>query len=190
MKKILFFTFLFLFSLNTNFSFAQEMKDSSTSAEVTKEINYTLPYPGLLPDNPLYFLKSIRDGIVNFLISDPVKKADFNLLQADKHLSEGVMLFDKGKEKYRLAVAAVLKGENYFNEAIKQIDRARKQKKETGNFEERLYQAALKHEEVLKNLQIKARGDIKESLNIQMKRAVNHQKRVKQLTSQIQEKKQ
>ncbi|HSW97310.1 MAG TPA: hypothetical protein VLF89_05800, partial [Candidatus Saccharimonadales bacterium] len=36
-----------------------------------KQIQYDLPYPGLLPDNPLYSLKVLRDKIVEFFISDP-----------------------------------------------------------------------------------------------------------------------
>ncbi|MBI2031655.1 MAG: hypothetical protein HYT08_03505 [Candidatus Levybacteria bacterium] len=182
MKKILFLLVFFSFySFSINFSFAQGAQDSTASAEVTEEIKYALPYPGLLPDNPLYFLKAIRDRVVNFLISDSVKKADFNLLQADKRLNEGVMLFEKGKAKHSLAVTTVSKAENYFDEAIRQINQAKEQKKETKDITGRLYQAALKHEEVIKNLEVKAEGQIKDGLKSQAQRVAGFQKRVKEL---------
>jgi hypothetical protein len=53
---------------------------------------YTLPYPGILSDNPLYFLKTIRDRIMEWLITDPLRKIDFYLLQSDKNLNAGIML--------------------------------------------------------------------------------------------------
>ena len=49
--------------------------------------NYLLPYPGMLPDNPLYMLKAMRDRVINFLIADSQKKAEFYLLQSDKRLN-------------------------------------------------------------------------------------------------------
>ena len=33
-----------------------------------EKIAYNLPYPGLLPDNPLYLAKVVRDRIADFLI--------------------------------------------------------------------------------------------------------------------------
>lgn len=62
-------------------------------------VEYTLPYPGMLPNNPLYFLKKIRDSIIEFLISDPVHKAEFYILQADKKLNMGIALSDMGKSE-------------------------------------------------------------------------------------------
>jgi len=151
MKKILLILVFFsLFSFNA--SFAQESQDSTGSAQANKEINYTLPYPGLLPDSPLYFLKAIRDRAKNMLISDPLKKSDFNLLQADKRLNEGSMLFAKGEVKYNLAVTTISKGENYFDEAIKQVNQAKEQGKDINNLTARLYQSSFKHEEIIKKL--------------------------------------
>ncbi len=60
-------------------------------------IEYVLPYPGLLPTHPLYFIKSLRDSVIEFLITDAVSKADFYILQADKKLNMGVVLHGTGK---------------------------------------------------------------------------------------------
>jgi len=182
MKKIIFlFVFLLAFFLSLNFSFAQEFQESTVSAENVKEINYALPYPGLLSDNPLYVFKILRDAIVNFLISDPIKKADFNLLQADKRLNEGLMLFAKGEAKYKLGVAVIAKGESYFDEAIKQIEWARKQKKQTKSILENLYQSALKHEELLESLKSRLEGSMRKEIERQRQRASKHKEKVKEL---------
>ena len=72
-------------------------QDASSSGKII-QIQYELPYPGILPDNPLYFLKAIRDNVLGFFITDPLKKADYSLLMADKRLqsakARGYTLFD------------------------------------------------------------------------------------------------
>src|SRR5690242_14285884 len=57
---------------------------AETPTPVTND--YTMPYPGLLPDSPLYSLKVFRDRVISFFISDPLKRSSFDLLQADKRL--------------------------------------------------------------------------------------------------------
>src|SRR5260370_38981843 len=95
MKKLIFtisytiFIFMFIFGLPV---FAKTATDSS-------KMDYQLPYPGILPDNPLYELNALRDRIYGFLISDPLKKSEFDLLQADKRLAVGISLFNKGKKE-------------------------------------------------------------------------------------------
>ncbi len=57
-----------------------------------------LPYPGLLPDSPIYFLKSARDKVIGYFIFGEDKKALYALTLADKRLSEAKALFDKGED--------------------------------------------------------------------------------------------
>ncbi|MBI3576483.1 hypothetical protein HY086_00365, partial [Candidatus Gottesmanbacteria bacterium] len=66
------------------------------NAMMVAKVEYLLPYPGILPDNPLYFLKAARDKIIEFLIADPVRKAEFYILQSDKRLGMTSMLLEKG----------------------------------------------------------------------------------------------
>jgi hypothetical protein len=40
-----------------------------------QKIDYDLPYPGLLPDHPLYFIKAGRDKITELITRDNIKKA-------------------------------------------------------------------------------------------------------------------
>lgn len=51
-----------------------------------ESIVYDLPFPGILPTHPLYFLKTFRDSLIEMMITSDVKKAEFYILQADKRL--------------------------------------------------------------------------------------------------------
>ena len=70
------------------------MESTSGAKMDSDSSDYFLPYPGILPNHPLYFLKDIRDRIIEMLIADPERKAEFYLLQSDKWLSAGVALID------------------------------------------------------------------------------------------------
>ncbi len=182
MKKIIFFTiFVFaLFVFNTQVIFAQGNTGATNSAQTTK-VEYALPYPGLLPDNPLYFLKAIRDRIVGFFISDPLKKADFDLLAADKRLSAGIMLFAKGKSRDQLAQSTISKGENYFEQAISEAIQAKNQGEDNKDILARLYNSSLKHQEVIKSLEDKSSGNLKDEFKTLEQRTEKFQNQVKSL---------
>lgn len=115
-KKISIFLYFFLFFLifpGTTLLANSENNISSNSANV----NYYMPWPGILPDNPLFFIKTIRDKIVETLISnDHIKKIEFDLIEADKTIYESKLMGDKGK--FYLAKKSALKGENYFTKLV------------------------------------------------------------------------
>lgn len=173
---------LFLFSVAASSAvFAQEQDVEGAAISPTPTpIKYELPYPGLLPDSPLYFLKTARDRLINFLIADPLKKAEFNLLQADKRLQAGVYLFKK-QGKQRLAESTISKGENYFEQAIREVEKAKNQGRDTVSILEKLSLAAKKHQEVLEELENKSPADVKGSIVLLRERAVNFEKQVNSL---------
>lgn len=88
---------------------------------------YQFPWPGILPDHPLYKLKVLRNKIIAKIIYSPVKRVEFDLLMADKTLYASKLLLDKGEGD--LAKETALKGENYFSVLVADYARA-KQKKE------------------------------------------------------------
>ena len=57
-----------------------------------EKVIYNLPYPGLLPDSPLYITKIARDRITDFLTRDNLKKAELYLLYSDKRASMSLVL--------------------------------------------------------------------------------------------------
>ena len=100
-----------------------EKEKEATQSSQPEIDEYPLPYPGILPDNPLHFLKALRDRIILMLMSDPVKEAEFNLLTSDKRIYAAQLLADKGKgqlsistlSKIRLVVSALISAcENNF----------------------------------------------------------------------------
>ncbi|MBI2028420.1 MAG: hypothetical protein HYT07_02310 [Candidatus Levybacteria bacterium] len=155
-KNFLFATLILVFFLNVNgnITYAKEYsEDNLNSTPQTEEqqstpaaiINYDLAYPGVLPDHPLYKLKVLRDRISLALISDPMKKIDFYLLQADKGILASAMLIDKNK--IDLAKQTALKAEHNYT-LLAQILYSQR-KKPDADFFKKLKTASLKHQEVL-----------------------------------------
>lgn len=85
---------------------------SITAQRHEEKIAYTLPYPGITPDHPLYFLKALRDRGVEFITRDPIKRAQLYLLYSDKRFAMADAVSEKGKIK--LAITTLSKAEKYF----------------------------------------------------------------------------
>jgi len=64
-----------------------------------KKVIYDLPYAGILPDNPFFILKQVRDSVQVFLTRDRMKKAEMLLLSSDKKINMALQLSAKGKNK-------------------------------------------------------------------------------------------
>lgn len=172
MRKVLWAIFLLLF-FQVSVVIAQE---NSTDSSTTARVNYELPYPGILPDHPLYFLKVIRDRVIKFLINDPIKKAEFNMLTSDKRLYAGAFLVDKGK--YQLAVSTISKSNNYFFEVIDQLNRAREEGKNTSDLLKKMKLSALKHKETIEDLEERIDKKYLRELTEEKKRAEDFEKSV------------
>lgn len=183
MKKasfLLIFVLAFFF-LGSQASLAQSDISKDAVPLSPTPVEYQLPYPGLLPDNPLYFLKVARDRIIGFLISDPLKKAEFNLLTADKRLNAGVYLFNSRQGKEDLVLSTISKGENYFEESIIKAREAKKQGMDTVNILRRLSLSAKKHQEVLKELEAKSPKNKKQGFILLEKRVEDFEKTIDEL---------
>lgn len=142
---------------------AQEATSSSDTQDVlgVQTVDYTLAYPGLLPDNPLYPLKALRDKIVGFLIADPIKKAEFDVLQADKRLEASWMLYQKRPLQENLVIDTLAKGENYFAEGIDQVTFAKKQGQVTTDILGTMETSNKKHLEIINDMQAQASGELR-----------------------------
>lgn len=177
MKRIIFALILF-FSLSA-VAFAQEESPSPTPSPSPAPVQYVLPYPGLLPGHPLYPIKAGRDKIIEFLITDPLKKADFYILQADKRLNAGILLSQQGK--WEVAEETISKGENYLEMATGKTRSAKEASQPIDERIIRLHLSALKHQEVLKMLSKEAKGEVKGRLENDLKRAQEIDKEVEKL---------
>lgn len=134
---------------------------------VDSRVNYELPYPGILPDNPLYRVKSARDSIMQWMMRDNIKKAHLRLQISDKKVRGAQMLL-KDKD-YKRAEDILEDGEQMFEKAIEDALNAKEQgASPTSEFKEKLKFSNLKHKEVIidiiKSVPASARDGFRESL--------------------------
>ncbi len=120
--------------------------------------------------------------MISFLISDSLRKAEFDILQADKRLSGGVKLVEK--KNYVLAESTFSKGLNYFESGIGNIQQAKKEGRDIKPLWQRMKLSIGKHAEIFSNL-IKTEPKEKEGyFQESLKRATRYQARVKELMPQ------
>lgn len=133
-------------------------------------VDYTMPYPGLLPDNPLYSLKVLRDRLISFFISDPLKRSSFDLLQADKRLEGAYYLQQKGGTYDSLVGTTASKAENYFDEALQQVKLAKEMGEDVNPQIGTLHAADLKHTQIIMKMITSASPSLQQNLQQQVKR--------------------
>jgi hypothetical protein len=170
-----------IFSAFSGASYAKELAEDSPSPTPSPTIAYTLPYPGILPGNPIYPVKVLRDRLVEFFISDTLKKAEFYLLQGDKHISAGQLLVDKDHKNYPLAESTISKGENYMQLALDQIPDIKATQRDERELLNRMVTAFKKHQEVIRDLEKTAPLEIKDKLAASRERAIDMQKTAESL---------
>ena len=113
-----------------------------------QRIEYPLPSPGMLTDHPLYFLKLVRDKILEYLITDQVKKVEFDILQADKFLSMSEIQFrSPGKTGY--VAKTLTRSAEYSEKALADIEKIKTSGKSyRTDLKEKLLKSIGKHIEV------------------------------------------
>lgn len=147
-------------TISPEFAFSQAPRKETPgpTPKATKEVNYYLAYPGILPDHFLWPAKALRDKIWLFLTTDPKKKSELLLLLSDKRIGATKALFEGGKTG--LAVSTALKAEQYLEEAVKEEKKAREKGFDTREILSRqLILSALKHREILELMYEKAGDD-------------------------------
>lgn len=115
------FLVVVLLTLGHKPSYAKnDLMSATDSATVsTSSSEYKLPHPGMLPDNPLYKIKTLRDKIMIFFIRDPKNRAEKHIQLADRQLYEALKVAEKGD--IPLAVHTAFKGEHQMTLATSQI---------------------------------------------------------------------
>ena len=131
---------------------ASSVPKTLTGGDPKGTSSYELPYPGMLPDNPLYFLKVIRDNLTAFFISKPLAKATFDLLQSDKEVEASYLLVTREQGKGELALKTFSQAENYFEDALKQTHSAKKQGYNIIDISKQLQEAQQKHVQMLQSV--------------------------------------
>ena len=115
----------------------------------TRVLDYELPYPGLLPDSPLYAIKSIRDSLVMLVTQGDLEKAKIYLELSDKEIAMADPLAKKGKIK--LAVKMITESQESFTKVVSHVEKAEASKEKT-DFISEIKKANLKHREAMETL--------------------------------------
>ena len=150
---------------------------ASTSAGLVK-MEYYLPYPGILPDSPLYKIKALRDKIDLWFTFNPVEKATKELQYADKRINAAIFLMQGGKAS--LGVSTATKAEKYLESAAGLAVGEEKSGKDVKSLLLQLDKSAEKHREVLGELILKVAGNDRKALEAAVSTNQAADERVKQ----------
>lgn len=163
-------------------SFAQQSNTSeSSSPTVVASDDYQFPYPGILPDNPLYLFKVVRDRLVDLFISDPLRKSQFYLLESEKRFNAGLYLLKAQNGKEQLTYSTISKGNNYLEQSIQKAEEAKKAGTDILDQAKNINRSIAKQREVLMSLIQKGSKSLKESLTVSDNRLKLLEKRAKSL---------
>lgn len=126
-------------------------KDQKVLGDEDVSIDYFFSYPGrVLPDNPLWPIKALRDKLWIFVTTNTSKKAELLLLFADKRLVSARILYER--EKPEVALSTLTKAEKYLEEATIAETKSRQEGGDTSELLLKLSMASLKHMEVIEEL--------------------------------------
>lgn len=128
-------------SADTKFAYSPMVLSEKVESSKPLTVDYLLAYPGKInPDNPLWYLKVLRDKAWYVVTLNPSKKAELNLLFADKRLNSSLELFKNNKPD--LGTSTLTKSQKYLEKAEILMG-------DDKDFYKKLATASLKHREVI-----------------------------------------
>ncbi|NTU46916.1 hypothetical protein HGA88_04800 [Candidatus Roizmanbacteria bacterium] len=135
----------FFLGLNIPLSYSQQ------PTPFGQKIVYELPYPGLTPDSPFYWMKSVRDMCTDFFTRDLLKKSELYLHLSDKRIAMAITLAKQGKNK--LAISTVKEAEELAAKIPNLFVESKKQgANPSGELISRVKLSAEKHKELIEEL--------------------------------------
>lgn len=109
--------------------------------------NYVLPYPSTMPGSIFYKIHLVEEVVLQYWYFGDFGQFTYNLKESDKYLVEAKTLFEYNQ--YLLGYKALLKSDQYFLKTLPDLALAKKHGKSITDNRLILSQAALKHREVL-----------------------------------------
>ena len=148
---LLIFFFVLHATRSSVFALPNLQKVVITTPVQTNTIMYALPFPGMLPNHPLYVFKRLRDTLIEKMITNDVKKAEFYILQADKRLQMSVVL-SSGKTE---SLAETMRNDAfmYREKSLSMLTKAAEKNTVIPRYVlEKLLLSSQKHKEVLQDM--------------------------------------
>lgn len=102
--------------------------DRDASDKLVYDITFNSYYHGnVLPDNPLWNLKVVRDRLWILVTTDPAKRSELYLMLADKRLGAASYLFLN--KKTDLGISVLTKAEKYLEASVDCEQEAKRENK-------------------------------------------------------------
>lgn len=152
---------------NASIRYAFTAPAGPTTENVSTNVNYLLAFPGLvLPDNVLWPVKVVRDKLWLVFAADPAKKAEIDLLLADKRIGSAIDLFQRNKPN--LGYSTLTKSEIYLQNAQAEAKKAQSNGEDVGALMQKIALASLKHVQVSQQILALAPDDAKPQVILTM----------------------
>lgn len=155
--------------------------ETDTALEIqSKDIDYDLPFAGLLPDSPFYMIKQARDHLYVFFTRDNIKKAELLLHLTDKKIGMAQQLADKSK--WDLVVQTLQDSENDVEKMLFSMETAQKiGSSPTPEFIIEAKTSSQKHEEIMEDFLGKAPHGTQKDIEDVIKINIEHFNRLDKL---------
>jgi hypothetical protein len=124
MRKIFFSAILSFCLFGISIGGVRGQYQSVDTPVPTPKIDYSLPFPGLLPTHPLYPLKLFRDRLLLLTTRDPMKKSEYLLTFADKNLAMGEIMIQE--KKIPEAVEVFKKAEEHLLSSLDRLEQSKR----------------------------------------------------------------
>jgi hypothetical protein len=121
-----------------------------TATISAQKVEYYLPYPGILPDSPLYRVKAFRDRVQLAFTLNGTRKAEKELFYADKRINAAVELINGGKSS--LGVSTATKAEKYLDQAARRAIAISESGEDVKSLLNIVSTSASKHIEIMESL--------------------------------------
>ena len=135
--KFIIVIIIFLFCVLTSSAFAKS--------------EYVLPYPSTMPGSIFYKVSLVKEKVMQYWYFGSFGQFFYNLKQSDKYLVEAKTLFEYNQ--YLLGFQALQKSNQYFLKTKPYLIKAQSEGKDISENSNILSNAALKHAEVLTDLE-------------------------------------
>ena len=145
-----------------------------------------LPEPGLLPDNPFYFLKNWTEGIETFFTFGDVAKAERFLNLSEKRLAEADALVAKGKPG--VAEGTIGRYQEHLDRVLSKAEEAKTKGLDADEVLAKVAEATLKHQAVLAGVYEKVPAQTRSAIQQAMQAGMRgHEEALKAVSGQKRE---
>jgi len=158
MRKIFLLVLLLVLVVGV-FSLAKTVWAQKEATPAAEEEIYT---PRLLPDNPFYFLKGMKEGIELFLARAPERQAEKLAEIATRRIAEAKVMTKKGKPEF--VDKLMVRYQEHLERAMERVAEAKEKGRDVERVIEIVTQATSQHQGVLSEVLEKVPEKAKEAI--------------------------